>query len=160
MYLPRAFMAHSSMHFEDNEQIISYVANNHRLDLGNKVLLEENAFHIEGNGEGSVEIVEYCNNLVKLEAENSSPAYLVLLDRYDEDWTAYINGQETEIFKANYLFRAVYIEPGQHTIEFRYRPVWFFISLGISFFVFIISVLGCIIIYKFYKKGQYAGHKK
>ena len=160
MYLPRAFLAGTSMHFEESGQILSHMANNHGIDFENIVLLEEGFPVIEGDDPGSVNIVGYSNNLVKLEAENKSPAYLVLLDRYDEDWNAYIGGQPAEIIKANYLFRAVYLEPGSHIVEFKYRPVWFWVSLGISFFVFLISAAGCIILYKFGQKGNYAGDKK
>ncbi|MDZ7836844.1 MAG: YfhO family protein [Actinomycetota bacterium] len=82
-----------------------------------------------------------------LKAETQEPAYLVLLDRYDPDWNAYIDGQKAEILKANYLFRALYLEPGEHEIEFRYEPVWFYISIAVSTFVLLISVAGCIFIY-------------
>ncbi|MGM0365721.1 MAG: YfhO family protein [Actinomycetota bacterium] len=160
MYLPRAFLAGTSMAFEESGHILAYLAGNRELDLDNTVLLQDDAPRIEGVCRGSADIVDYSNNRVEIEVENEIPAYLVLLDRYDEDWNAYIDGKKAEIFRANYLFRAVYLEPGSHTVEFRYRPVWFFVSTGISIFVLIISVAGCIVIYKSGKKGKNAGDKK
>jgi uncharacterized membrane protein YfhO len=45
----------------------------------------------------------------------------VLLDRYDSNWHAQLDGRETPVLRANQLFRAVYAEPGQHVILFYYR---------------------------------------
>lgn|GEM_PF-3661673 len=160
MYLPRAYLAGESKHFEDNEKVLEHIANNHWLDLEDTVLLKEDAGRLQGTSDGEANIVHYSNNRVKIEAETSGPAYLVLLDRFDKDWNAYVNGEKTEILQANYLFRAVYLEPGTHSIDFRYQPVWFFIALGISSLVFIASVLSCIMIYKFRKKRDYAAYKE
>ena len=40
---------------------------------------------------------------------------------YDEGWTAIIDGVKTKIYKANEGFMAVKLEPGEHTVEFRYK---------------------------------------
>jgi len=41
------------------------------------------------------------------------------------------------IFRADYLFRAVYLEPGSHRISFEYQPVWFYIGAAVNFIAFI-----------------------
>lgn len=40
---------------------------------------------------------------------------------YDEGWTAYVNGKETEIEKVNTGFMAVLVDSGSNTIRFEYR---------------------------------------
>ena len=40
---------------------------------------------------------------------------------YDEGWTAIIDGVKARIYKANEGFMAVKLEPGEHTVEFRYK---------------------------------------
>lgn len=40
---------------------------------------------------------------------------------YDKAWKAIIDGVETKIYKANEGFMAVKLEPGEHTVEFRYK---------------------------------------
>ena len=37
-------------------------------------------------------------------------------------WRVTVDGEERPLLRANYLFRAVAVEPGQHTVEFRYAP--------------------------------------
>ncbi|KPL16045.1 MAG: hypothetical protein AMJ93_16185 [Anaerolineae bacterium SM23_84] len=36
-----------------------------------------------------------------------------------------MDGVETEIYQADYAFRAVYLTAGQHTVEFMYEPKLF-----------------------------------
>ncbi|MBF6608538.1 MAG: YfhO family protein [Flavobacterium sp.] len=41
---------------------------------------------------------------------------------YPEGWNAYIDGQQTDHFRADYVLRAMMIPSGQHTIEFKFEP--------------------------------------
>jgi hypothetical protein len=68
-----------------------------------------------------VEITEHQPNSVTLRADLSRPGYVVLLDRYDSNWRANIDGREVPVLRANQLFRAVYAESGRHEIAFYYR---------------------------------------
>jgi hypothetical protein len=73
---------------------------------------------------GEVEIVEYRNERVFIEAETAG-GYLVLTDAYYPGWRAYVDGSETPVLRADYLFRAVELPPGAHQVEFRYEPTSF-----------------------------------
>ena len=41
---------------------------------------------------------------------------------YPYGWKAYIDGKPAEIFRANYLLRAMNIPAGQHEIRMEFRP--------------------------------------
>ena len=41
---------------------------------------------------------------------------------YPKGWEAYIDGEEAEIKRVNYVLRAVMIPEGEHTVEFRFEP--------------------------------------
>jgi hypothetical protein len=41
-------------------------------------------------------------------------------------WKAYLDGQPTPIYTANDAFRALFVPVGNHQIEFKYQPVWFY----------------------------------
>lgn len=75
----------------------------------------------EATAAGDVEIVRREPNSVTLRAQLTRPAYVVLLDRYDPDWQATLDGRPARVFRANQIFRAVYAGPGQHEIRFQYR---------------------------------------
>jgi uncharacterized membrane protein YfhO len=92
--------------------------------LGNVILAADPGVSpaVRGSGPaGRVEITERQPNVVTLKADLSQPGYVVLLDRYDSNWHATIDGREVPVLRANQIFRAVYAEPGQHVIAFNYR---------------------------------------
>jgi hypothetical protein len=41
---------------------------------------------------------------------------------YPAGWKAFLDGQEVEIKRVNYILRAVMVPSGEHTIEFRFEP--------------------------------------
>lgn len=45
---------------------------------------------------------------------------------YDKGWHAYIDGKEVPWFRANYLLRAMTLQPGKYSVEFRFEPVSYF----------------------------------
>jgi uncharacterized membrane protein YfhO len=57
---------------------------------------------------------------------------LVLADTWYPGWQASIDGSGVKIFRANYLFRAVAIPPGTHSIHFVYDPLSFFLGSVLS----------------------------
>lgn len=67
-------------------------------------------------------VVEFTPNSIKLKSELQRAAYLVYLDAYAAGWRAAIDGQESRIIRANYLFKAVLVPAGSHTVEFSYQP--------------------------------------
>jgi hypothetical protein len=75
---------------------------------------------------------EYSPNAVKVEVALDRDGYLVLNDTYYPGWRAYVDGEEKEILRANYAFRAVPLESGQHTVFFEYDPLSFKMGFAIS----------------------------
>jgi hypothetical protein len=77
---------------------------------------------VHGSGPaGRVEVTERHPNTVVLHADLSRPGYVVLLDRYDSNWHAELDGREAQVLRANQLFRAVYTPAGAHTLRFYYH---------------------------------------
>jgi hypothetical protein len=51
------------------------------------------------------------------------PGYLVLAYTYYPGWRATVDGQPTEILRANYAFMALPLGPGEHRVTLHYQPV-------------------------------------
>jgi hypothetical protein len=85
-----------------------------------------------GAGEDEVEILSYEAERVVISANLAEEGYLVLTDAYYPGWRALADGLETPIYRANLLFRAVYLPAGQHRIEFVYDPRSFKMGAAIS----------------------------
>jgi uncharacterized membrane protein YfhO len=81
---------------------------------------------------GQVEIAHREPNSVTLQAQLALPGYVVLLDRYDPNWQATLDGRPAPIFRANQIFRAVFAEAGHHEIRFEYHPRGFCLGVIIS----------------------------
>lgn len=81
---------------------------------------------------GAARIALYENERVLVQAEAAAPAWLVLTDSFDPDWTATRNGEPVEILPADGLFRAVALPPGAWEVEFRYRPTKFKLGAAAS----------------------------
>ena len=62
----------------------------------------------------------------------SAPGFVVLVDTWDPGWQATVDGQETEVLRANLAFRAVAVPAGDHRIEMRYRPRSVLVGAGLS----------------------------
>lgn len=51
---------------------------------------------------------------------------------YDEGWSVYIDGEKAETFKIGECQLGVMIKPGEHTVEYAYRPKMLSAGAGIS----------------------------
>jgi hypothetical protein len=78
-------------------------------------------------------IVEDEANRVRVRAGTGAQGgYLVLLDSYSDDWRASVDGQPAAVVRANALFRAVSVAPGEHIVEFIFRPKAFLWGAAVS----------------------------
>ena len=70
-------------------------------------------------------ITHYSPHSVVIETELQADGFLVLSDTYYPGWQVFVNGREDKIYQADYLFRAVALPRGKHTVEFEYSPLSF-----------------------------------
>ena len=84
---------------------------------------------------GTVEFSSYAPQHIALRTQAGSPTVLLLNDRYDPDWKVSVDGKSEPLLRCNYLMRGVYLQPGAHTVEFRFKPSvgTFYVSLGAVF---------------------------
>ena len=71
---------------------------------------------------GTVRIVNYKPKEVDLQATAKTAAVLLLNDRTDPDWHAWVDQKPVTPLVCNYIMRGVYLTPGEHTIGFRFQP--------------------------------------
>ena len=82
---------------------------------------------------GDCEILKWQAQSITIRANANKECVLVLADGYYPGWEATIDGAPAKIFPAYHLFRGVHLPPGQHSVEFHYRPASFRYGLIISF---------------------------
>jgi len=66
------------------------------------------------------EIEHYALNEIRIDATLPKPAILVVSEVFYPRWQAFVDGEETETIRANYILRALALPAGDHEIVFRY----------------------------------------
>ncbi|MGH7264437.1 MAG: YfhO family protein, partial [Candidatus Rokuibacteriota bacterium] len=84
------------------------------------------------DGIAPVQVLRYEDARVTLRAVTPAPALLVLTDLFYPGWAASVDGAAVPIYAADYAFRGVLVPPGEHVVEFAYRPTSLRVGLGVS----------------------------
>ena len=71
----------------------------------------------------SIKLTGYAPDVLTYRSQSTSDGTVVFSEiYYPYGWKAYIDGKPAEIFRANYLLRAMNIPAGQHEIRMEFRP--------------------------------------
>ncbi|MFB0538129.1 MAG: YfhO family protein, partial [Anaerolineae bacterium] len=142
--LPRAYVVSQARVISDDEELLAELLSQ-SFDPRRTVLLRS-APSRELLSYPPISLIplslEYSPNAVEIEITLDRDGYLVLSDTYYPGWRAYVDGEEKEILRANYAFRAVPLESGQHTVLFQYDPLSFKLGLAISLATWGAIILG------------------
>lgn len=82
--------------------------------------------------QGRFNIIEDDPNHLVIQSQSSASGWMVISDVAYPGWTARVDDEPVKIWHANYLFRAVYVEQGEHLVEFVYHPKEFYLGLIVS----------------------------
>lgn len=91
-------------------------------DFRNVVLLENAPADSPPRAPGRARIASYENTQVVIDATSPDGGWLVLNDVWHPWWRVEIDGKPAPLLRANAIFRAVEIPPGDHKVRFRFRP--------------------------------------
>jgi hypothetical protein len=80
----------------------------------------------------SATFIEDGLNRVVIRAASPGDGYLALMDTYDPDWNVNVDGAPAPLMRANGLFRAVHLTPGEHLVTFTFRPRKFYEGAAIT----------------------------
>jgi hypothetical protein len=97
-----------------------------------EVAIVQNGPHLNGNGQGKIEVGYYGPNDVVLHVETDAPALLVLSDTFYPGWRATVDGTPVPIYQTNAALRGVLVPAGAHRVEMHFRPHSLLIGLGLS----------------------------
>ncbi|WP_194777373.1 YfhO family protein [Pararhodonellum marinum] len=113
-------------------------------------------------GEGDIVLSEYLPDRLNYTV-NASKAGLAVFSEiyYPKGWKAFVNGNETEIIRVNYLLRGVNLPEGNSVVEFRFEPSSYYNTKNIMVFSQYL-ILGLLIFGTWYsiKKQAHGGERK
>jgi hypothetical protein len=75
-----------------------------------------------GTGTATASIRSYRNTEIVVDLEADRDAVLVLYDVFYPYWSVYVDGEPRELYRANVLFRGVFVHAGDKQAIFRFEP--------------------------------------
>ena len=96
---------------------------------------------------GHAEIREESPTRITVETQMDTPGLLVLADRWDKGWKAYVNGNRTPILLTNYAIRGVPLPSGTSRVEFRYESSMVALGNGLAIgaITFLLGWIGVVV---------------
>jgi len=95
-----------------------------------------------GDG-GKIELINYSPDNLTYKTSNSVGQLAVFSEVYFPDWKVFVDGVENDLFEVNYILRGIVVPEGEHTIEFKFHPDYFYTYNKLSqlSFYFLILIL-------------------
>ncbi len=134
--LPRAFVVHRAETMPDEMALVRLKEPDFPYDQV-ALLADTSAFDLAQNTEQAESkdagtITSYAQERVVVRVETDRPGFLILADSWYPGWATSIDDEATPMYRADYVFRAVAVPSGKHTVVFEYRPASFFWGAIIS----------------------------
>jgi hypothetical protein len=147
-----------AQYVRDGDQAWEFL-NHGQVDMDRVVILENGEINPSSDCStvketAFVTIVDEKPSQVKMQVRTPTSGWLVVSDQWYPGWMAEIDGQQTPILRANYLFRAVKVPAGEHYVIWKYNPASFRIGLLISVISWIfVGIIGLLFIRRIWKNS-------
>jgi hypothetical protein len=152
----RAFVVHSFRNFQEDSHVLRAMQTE-RIDYARTALLVNTDLRgvmpMAGTAGGSelaneaVSITYYGSDKVRAKVSMKAAGVLVLSDMAFPGWKVNVNGQEQTMLAVDYILRGVVLSPGEHLVEFVYRPDFAYRGIYISLaFVFLTGLFAFLVI--------------
>jgi hypothetical protein len=105
------------------------------------VLAEGTALAAPPGFSGEAEVLAYGADRTEVVTDSNAPGFLVMVDAFDPDWRATVDGRPVRALRANLGFRAVPVPAGRHRVELAYRPRIVVASLAVSAVAVVLSAV-------------------
>lgn len=95
--------------------------------------LVEGGRDLDGSGPfQEATVTRLTPNEIVVNVDLEAPGFLVLSEMWYPGWRAYDNGRAVPLYRADYILRGLYLDPGPHTVQLVYQPWTFRVGLWIS----------------------------
>ena len=122
---PRAFVVPEAVVAPDGPTALAQLSDG-PIDPRRQVVLEERPPGGTGpfaqSAPPTATILGEATSGLSIRASAPGGGFLVVTDAYYPGWQAYVDGEPAPILRADYLFRAVALPPGEHLVSFHFAP--------------------------------------
>lgn len=117
-----------------------------------QIYVDEKLNNIQHNElKSNIDIKHFISGDMDINVSMDDDGFLVVQQSYYPGWKVVVDGKKQEITKVNGALMGVYLEEGNHEVNFKFRPVDFYVGMLITVGYYFV-VLICFII--FVRKGK------
>ena len=119
-------------------------------------IIQDKGFNFDENA--TIQLTSYAPNKLEYKTSAADEQLAVFSEvYYPKGWNVYVDGKPSELFRADYILRAMIVPAGEHVITFEFKPQSYFMGAKISAIssgILLLALLGCIVFYiiRYYKK--------
>jgi hypothetical protein len=152
--LPRAFMvyqaqivvnddeAFAAIQQKDFDPTKTIILENSQLPTSKSPIpnsnLQSSIFNPQTALQSQVSLKSRSTNSLELDVTSSGDGYLFIAETFYPGWRATVDDNDTPVLRANYLFRAVAVPAGTHTVRMIFDPWSFKVGVGMT----VLGILG------------------
>jgi len=146
--LPRAKL-YSHWQISTNDNVTLQTLTDANFDPWKTVLVStplsiQPEINLTNKNPGVVEFKSYAPKDISFSTSADTPTVLLLNDKFDPNWSVFVDGKSAPLLRCNFIMRGVYLTPGTHTVEFQFilpnRPLYVSLTaIGIG-----ILLVGCL----------------
>lgn len=103
---------------------------------------------IDGSLAGTVKITEYTADRIEFEVNSPENSILCVSEVWYPAWKATVNGNPSEILRADYSLRAVAVPKGKSTVVMEYKSSPYRTGAWVSFITLILCIIGLVLLPK------------
>lgn len=146
---PRAWLVHEAEQVEASEALRLLATG--AIDPARTALLETAPPTLAPLAASTSEAVSYARldaDQIALEVTANASGLLMLSEIWDPGWSATVDGGAVATYRANFLFLALPVSEGEHSIVLRYTPPRLVLGLGISLGAVLLLCIIAVILYR------------
>ncbi len=152
-----AWAVDSLAFIDDYDNLLNQIKDANLRKVGfvlNKSLPIETSRNYNSSDLIKIEKIKNSSSYISYNFESLSEQLLVFSEiYYPSGWQVYLNGEKTNYFDINYLFRGMIVPKGNHLIEFNFSPK--IVKTGINIRIITIIITFSIIAFLLYRKNKW-----
>jgi len=119
--LPRIYAVRGPVYVASERDAL--LATVRETDFAKRTIIECTTCTDTAHGKAAIDIEEYANGRISFRANAAADSWVVISESAFPGWKATIDGAPTPIYTANYLFQAVRVPAGEHTVTLTYHDI-------------------------------------
>lgn len=143
-YLPRIFFINEIVDISALE-FLNKVKNG-EINPRETGIVENKSVEVEHvDSTASIKITKYDEALIEADVLASGKNFVFIGNTYHPGWKAFINGEKTEVYKANHGYLGILVPKGNHKIKLEFAPESFFIAKNLALVLSSLVILGLVV---------------